>query len=85
MAEREAKLVVDRSFEVPPAETLADEVASVRTEAVEQHTVYFDTSDLRLTRSGVSLRYRSDDGWTVKLPESRTASSIDAHRARVRG
>ena len=76
MAEREAKLVVDRSFEVPPAETLADEVASVRTEAVEQHAVYFDTSDLRLTRSGVSLRYRSDDGWTVKLPESRTASSM---------
>ena len=48
----------------------------MRTEAVEQHAVYFDTSDLRLTRSGVSLRYRSDDGWTVKLPESRTASSM---------
>jgi CHAD domain-containing protein len=76
MAEREAKLVVDRSFEVPAADGLAEEVASARTETVDQRAVYFDTSDLRLTRSGVSLRYRSDDGWTVKLPESRTASSI---------
>ena len=41
-----------------------------------QHAVYYDTSDLRLTRSGVSLRYRSDDGWTVKLPEARTASTL---------
>jgi CHAD domain-containing protein len=31
------------------------------------HAVYFDTADLRLARSGASLRYR-DDGWTVKLP-----------------
>ncbi len=76
MAEREAKLIVDRSFEVPAADRLAEEVASARTETVEQHAVYFDTSDLRLTRSGVSLRYRSDDGWTVKLPESRTVSSM---------
>jgi CHAD domain-containing protein len=38
--------------------------------------VYFDTSDLRLTRAGASLRYRSDDGWTVKLPEGRTSSTM---------
>ena len=37
-------------------------------ENIEQCAVYFDTPDLRLTRSGASLRYRSDDGWTVKLP-----------------
>src|SRR4051794_32661759 len=33
--------------------------------------VYFDTEDLRLARSGVTLRRRtggSDDGWHLKLP-----------------
>ena len=34
-------------------------------------TVYFDTEDLRLARSGITLRRRSggsDDGWHLKLP-----------------
>ncbi len=31
-------------------------------------TVYYDTSDLRLARWGVSLRYRAGEGWTLKLP-----------------
>jgi CHAD domain-containing protein len=29
---------------------------------------YFDTDDLRLARFGSTLRYRNDEGWTVKLP-----------------
>ena len=29
---------------------------------------YLDSDDLRLTRWDVSLRHRSNDGWTVKLP-----------------
>jgi CHAD domain-containing protein len=29
---------------------------------------YFDTDDLRLARWGASLRRRTDQGWTVKLP-----------------
>ena len=35
---------------------------------VDQRATYYDTTDLRLTRAGASLRYRSDDGWTVKTP-----------------
>ena len=31
---------------------------------------YLDTDDLRLTRWGVSLRHRTSDGWTVKLPQT---------------
>ena len=76
MREREAKLVVPHDFDLPPARALAEGGPPPQTEAVTQHAVYYDTSDLRLTRSGVSLRYRSDDGWTVKLPEARTASSL---------
>lgn len=33
------------------------------------HATYFDTADLRLARAGASLRFRDDDGWTVKLPK----------------
>ena len=29
---------------------------------------YYDTADLRLARWGCSLRYRTDQGWTVALP-----------------
>ena len=31
-------------------------------------TTYYDTPDLRLARWGCSLRHRSDEGWTLKLP-----------------
>src|SRR3954454_8026265 len=32
------------------------------------HATYYDTPDLRLARMGASLRWRDDQGWTVKLP-----------------
>ena len=43
---------------------------------MEQLAAYFDTPDARLTRSGASLRYRSDDGWTVKLPAPSEGSNL---------
>ena len=62
MREREAKLVVDRSFEIRGASTSLARVASSVSETIAQHAVYYDTADLRLTWSGASLRFRSDDG-----------------------
>ena len=32
------------------------------------HATYYDTADLRLARTGASLRWRDDQGWMVKLP-----------------
>lgn len=32
------------------------------------HASYYDTADLRLARTGASLRWRDDQGWMVKLP-----------------
>jgi CHAD domain-containing protein len=69
MREREMKLLAASDLELPAPEELLDGVGSWTVEEIELVAVYFDTSDLRLTRAGVSLRYRSDDGWTVKLPE----------------
>ncbi|MFA5885551.1 MAG: CYTH and CHAD domain-containing protein [Acidimicrobiia bacterium] len=63
--EREYKFAVPAEWAVPPLDDLC--VADTET-AAEQTATYYDTPDLRLTRAGASLRYRSDDGWTVKLP-----------------
>lgn len=37
---------------------------------------YFDTADLRLLRAGITARHRSDDGWTVKLPEGHDGDAL---------
>ena len=72
MLEREVKLTVDGAFApaFPPGRT---DVARVEERpAVDLRATYYDTSDLRLMRNGVTLRCRTGEGpdpeWTVKLP-----------------
>ena len=68
MREREIKLVVDDpGFTLPDLDGLGGMLTApvVTTELVAD---YYDTSDLRLTRAGASLRFRPPEGWTVKLP-----------------
>ncbi|MBV8581405.1 MAG: CHAD domain-containing protein [Candidatus Eremiobacteraeota bacterium] len=68
VVERELKL------EAPPTFSLARLVPDwhgyvVAPAAIKRlHTVYYDTEDLRLAHWGVSLRFRRDEGWTLKLP-----------------
>lgn len=66
--ERELKLAVATSFEMPALSGLADGVVPVAWEPELLSTVYFDTEDLRLARWDASLRHRLGRGWTVKLP-----------------
>ena len=64
--ERELKFTPGPSFRMPD---LADAHAGITIEPAETlrlQAAYFDTADLRLARSGASLRYRNDEGWTVK-------------------
>jgi CHAD domain-containing protein len=68
LRERETKLEVAPEFTVPD---LADTDGGMRLEplpARQVRTTYYDTPDMRLARWGCSLRYRSGEGWTVKLP-----------------
>jgi CHAD domain-containing protein len=74
--EREVKLRLRPGVRLPAPEVLLDGLAPWSVDTVEQHAVYFDTRDLALTRAGASLRYRSDDGWTVKIPQSRDHSTF---------
>jgi len=66
--ERELKFTPGPSFRMPAfddGELVADPSDDIKLQAA-----YFDSPDLRLARAGASLRFRNDEGWTVKLPVS---------------
>ena len=67
-AEREVKLAASPAFRMPSLTDLGEDVLSIPQEPVRLSTVYFDTTDFRLARWGVSMRHRDGQGWTVKLP-----------------
>ncbi|HEY2959257.1 MAG TPA: CHAD domain-containing protein [Actinomycetota bacterium] len=68
MEEREAKLAAPAGFELPDLN--GGEAGFLAEPEPERRytTTYWDTPDLRLARWQASLRYRDDEGWTVKLP-----------------
>jgi CHAD domain-containing protein len=70
VTEREVKLQAAISFRLPALDGVAEGVDVEPRAAQRVSATYFDTDDLRLTGWGVSLRYRSSDGWTVKLPHA---------------
>ena len=70
--EVEIKLAVDEGTGLPDLTQLpgVEEIASMREHNLS--AVYYDTEDLRLTRSKITLRRRTggaDDGWHLKLPK----------------
>lgn len=69
MFEREVKLSAPAGFRWP---AFGGDSALVATalDKKSYQTAYFDTADLRLARWGCSLRHRSGEGWTLKLPTS---------------
>jgi CHAD domain-containing protein len=76
VAEREVKLGADPSFRLPTLEGAADGMGAEAKPALRVSSTYFDTDDLRLTRWGVSLRFRTNDGWTVKLPQASEGAAL---------
>lgn len=76
MEEREAKLAAPDDFQLPDLNgSEAGFLAEPRPER-RYTTTYWDTPDLRLARWGASLRYRDDEGWTVKLPSERVGPLV---------
>jgi CHAD domain-containing protein len=70
--ETEIKLGAWPGFEVPGLDGALDGVVATPGPELELDATYFDTRDLRLIRSGVTVRHRRGDDppWTVKLPDA---------------
>src|SRR5205085_4563650 len=85
MREREVKLTLPSGTALPSPEMLVDGLGDWSLEQLDQDATYFDTHDLALTRAGASLRYRSDDGWTVKIPHVREGATFVRDEYRVDG
>ena len=66
--EREVKLDPAPDFDVSRLGQQLGDVTVSAPSLIRLHTVYYDTADLRLTRAGFNLRYRWDEGWTLKTP-----------------
>ena len=71
MLEHEVKFAPGPWFEVPDLAGIVPGVQADAPETLALQAAYYDTDDLRIVRSGASLRHRSDDAWTVKLPLGR--------------
>lgn len=75
--ERERKLAGWAGFELPDLDGIVDGVAAVVLPEQHLEATYYDAPDLRLARSGISVRFRTGDAgrvgqkgkWTVKLPD----------------
>ena len=72
MTEREIKLSLPGRFTIPQLILNGTPLTQEALPEVDLRATYFDTSDLRLARHGVTLRYRSGEAdgptWTLKLP-----------------
>ncbi len=73
--ERELKLSVPPGFRMPSLE-LVDGLVAAPQGARRLLATYLDTDDLRLARFGVTLRHRSPEGWTLKLPAGADGDAI---------
>ena len=72
MTEREIKLSLPGRFTIPPLLIDGTPMIQKALPELDLRATYFDTSDLRLARHGVTLRYRTGEAggptWTLKLP-----------------
>jgi CHAD domain-containing protein len=86
--EREAKLLAPAGFVLPRLDDLVPD-ATVSVMPVGRLTAtYYDTADLRLMRSGITLRYRLGEAgraWTVKLPEGSSGPALVRREIRFAG
>jgi len=88
--EREIKVTATADFEMPDLTGLAPDSTVTALSERRLVAVYFDTEDLRLARSGITLRHRVGDGestqpWTVKLPETNQGPGLTRREIRFAG
>jgi CHAD domain-containing protein len=78
--EREVKLGAWPGFVLPDLDGLADWVGAATPAVHHLDAVYYDAADLRMARSGITLRHRTGEGeggrWTLKLPRGGVSSTV---------
>jgi CHAD domain-containing protein len=88
MAVREAKLLAPEGFRVPELDDLVPDATVSVMPRRRLSATYYDTDDLRLVRSGITLRYRRGEqgpAWTVKLPETSYEPALARREIRFTG
>jgi CHAD domain-containing protein len=86
--EREAKLLAPPGLGLPNLDELVPGTRAVTRPVRRLDAVYYDTADLRLARSGITVRHRSGESgpaWTVKLPDRGSASDLVRREIRFEG
>ncbi len=86
--ERELKLLAPDELVLPSLSELLPGLAEGTPVRQALDATYYDTADLGLARSGVTVRFRSGEAgapWTVKLPESAGESSLTRVEVRLPG
>ena len=78
--ERELKLAVPNGFSLARLPRELNGYIASPASFLRLHTVYYDSSDLRLTRWGCSLRFRHGEGWTLKIPVLDTRNGDELSR-----
>jgi len=77
--ELEAKLIAPDELRLPDLNGLVKGATAVRLPHRRLEAIYFGTPELRLARSGITLRYHTgEDGppWTVKLLEGSSGATL---------
>jgi CHAD domain-containing protein len=83
--ERELKLTAGPGFHLPDLSGIDEAVQAFLADAVRMETTYYDTPDLRLARWRCSLRYRSKEGWTLKLPLPQAGEILERNEIQLSG
>jgi CHAD domain-containing protein len=86
--EREAKLMAPAGLGMPDLNELVPGTRAVTQPVERLDATYYDTADLRLARSGITLRHRDGETgppWTVKLPEDGPGSDLVRREIRFEG
>lgn len=68
MPGHELSLSSPPGFRLPDLGALDDDVRAAPAQELQFQTIFFDTADLRLARSGARVQFHSDDGWIVVVP-----------------
>jgi inorganic triphosphatase YgiF len=86
--EREVTLLPPTGLTLPRLDDLVPHGAMTVVPRRRLDTTYYDTTDLRLIRNGITLRHRSDDSgpaWTVKLPDGPKGPALTRREIRFTG